>query len=363
MSGINTFLDSEPYSWFQSDKEALLTDELKSLTAYHSKRCSEYGRYLKAIRYKEENVNGISDIPFFPVRMFKELELRSVPREDIIKTTTSSGTTGQKVSQIYIDRETAALQQKITVKQLGNFWGKKRLPFLIVDSEETIKNRTKYSARAAGIMGFRFFATDMVFLLDKDMNLDEMILKKFLDKYGNSRFIIFGFTFMVWQHLYKRLNDLKCTVDMSNAILMTGGGWKKFAGGGVSREDFKNELSRVCGIQLFMDHYGMSEQTGSIYLECPYGHYHASVFSDIIVRNPFDFSPCKTGERGIVQVLSVVPRSYPGHSLLTEDEGEILGIDDCPCGRKGKYVKIHGRIKRAEIRGCSDTYAAGFKQS
>ena len=333
MSGINTFLDSEPYSWFQSDKEALLTDELKSLTAYHSERCSEYGRYLKAIRYKEENVNGISDIPFFPVRMFKELELRSVPREDIIKTTTSSGTTGQKVSQIYIDRETAALQQKITVKQLGNFWGKKRLPFLIVDSEETIKNRTKYSARAAGIMGFRFFATDMVFLLDKDMNLDEMILKKFLDKYGNSRFIIFGFTFMVWQHLYKRLNDLKCTVDMSNAI------------------------------QLFMDHYGMSEQTGSIYLECPYGHYHASVFSDIIVRNPFDFSPCKTGERGIVQVLSVVPRSYPGHSLLTEDEGEILGIDDCPCGRKGKYVKIHGRIKRAEIRGCSDTYAAGFKQS
>ena len=138
---------------------------------------------------------------------------------------------------------------------------------------------------------------------------------------------------------------------------------EKICGGGVSREDFKNELSRVCGIQLFMDHYGMSEQTGSIYLECPYGHYHASVFSDIIVRNPFDFSPCKTGERGIVQVLSVVPRSYPGHSLLTEDEGEILGIDDCPCGRKGKYVKIHGRIKRAEIRGCSDTYAAGFKQS
>ena len=42
--------------------------------------------------------------------------------------------------------------------------------------------------------------------------------------------------------------------------------------------------------------------------------------------------------------------------LLTEDEGRILGEDDCPCGRKGKYFEILGRVKRAEVRGCSDTY-------
>ena len=59
--------------------------------------------------------------------------------------------------------------------------------------------------------------------------------------------------------------------------------------------------------------------------------------------------------------MSTIPESYPGHSLLTEDEGRILGIDDCPCGRKGKYFKIHGRLKNAEIRGCSDTYADKFK--
>ena len=105
----------------------------------------------------------------------------------------------------------------------------------------------------------------------------------------------------------------------------------------------------------------MAEQVGSIYLECEYGHYHASVFSDVITRRIEDFSPCEIGEKGIIQVVSVVPRSYPGHSLLTEDEGVILGVDDCPCGRKGKYIKVFGRIKNAEIRGCSDTYAAGFE--
>ena len=104
----------------------------------------------------------------------------------------------------------------------------------------------------------------------------------------------------------------------------------------------------------------MVEQTGCIYMECEHHHLHASIFSDVIVRRPSDFSEANIGEAGILQVVSSLPESYPGHSLLTEDEGIILGIDDCPCGRKGKYFSIKGRLANAEIRGCSDTYAAKF---
>ena len=95
-------------------------------------------------------------------------------------------------------------------------------------------------------------------------------------------------------------------------------------------------------------------------MECEYGHLHASVYSDILIRRPVDFSIADIGEKGIIQVLSVLPKSYPGHSLLTEDEGVLLGEDDCKCGRLGKYFKIVGRLKNAEIRGCSDTYAEQF---
>ena len=98
------------------------------------------------------------------------------------------------------------------------------------------------------------------------------------------------------------------------------------------------------------------EQTGSIFMECPEGHLHASVFSDVEFLDTRDFSPLGVGERGLVKLTSLLPTSYPGHILLTEDEGRILGEDDCPCGRKGKYFEIIGRIKRAEVRGCSDTY-------
>ena len=124
--------------------------------------------------------------------------------------------------------------------------------------------------------------------------------------------------------------------------------------------DFKQKITEQFGIVNFLDHYGMVEQTGSIYAECPCGYMHTSIYSDVIVRKATDFSVCEKGEEGIIQLVSVLPRSYPGHSILTEDQGIILGEDDCPCGRKGKYFKLTGRIRKAELRGCSDTYAAKF---
>ena len=40
----------------------------------------------------------------------------SVLKEDIVKTMTSSGTTGQNVSKIFLDKETSALQIKVLSK-------------------------------------------------------------------------------------------------------------------------------------------------------------------------------------------------------------------------------------------------------
>ena len=63
---------------------------------------------------------------------------------------------------------------------------------------------------------------------------------------------------------------------------------------------------------------------------------------------------CKFGETGILQLISPLATSYPGHNILSEDSGAIIGEDDCKCGLKGKYFLVHGRVKEAEIRGCSD---------
>ena len=61
-----------------------------------------------------------------------------------------------------------------------------------------------------------------------------------------------------------------------------------------------------------------------------------------------------SAKKGLIQLFSLLPTSYPGHNILTEDIGEIIGEDNCKCGLKGKYFLVHGRAKEAEIRGCSD---------
>ncbi|MBG6245342.1 acyl-protein synthetase [Candidatus Symbiopectobacterium sp. 'North America'] len=353
-------LHSLPYSLNREEKHALVLPRLSDLTAHHYAHCLAYRRIFNGLNLAQVNYQAVEDIPFIPVSLFKEMALSSVASDQIVKTMTSSGTTGQRVSKIFLNKATAANQQKTLVKILNDFIGPSRLPLLIIDSQSVMKDRRLFSARGAGILGFSIFGTDRTYALDDNMALDFPTILAFLDKHRGKPILLFGFTFMVWQHFYKQLlaNDKK--IDLSSGILIHGGGWKKLQSEAVSPAGFVAALNQVCGIQRVHDYYGMVEQTGCIYMQCEEGHLHASIFSDIIIRNHNDFSVCAEGEPGIIQVLSLLPESYPGHSLITEDRGVILGEDNCPCGRKGKYFKILGRVKNAELRGCSDTYAAQF---
>ncbi len=360
---FDELLSIPPYSLDWIEKEKILTARLIDLTKFHQKKCLEYAKILESIDFDINLIESYKDLPFLPVRLFKELELKSVQKQEIVKTMTSSGTTGQAVSKIFLDRVTSSNQQKTMVKIVSDFTGSNRMPMIIIDCPSVVKNRAMFSARGAGILGFSIFGSKKIYALDDDMKLDVDGVKDFLDTYKDQKILLFGFTFMIWQHFYKELLRLKqegISFDLSNGVLIHGGGWKKLTTEAVSHDEFHKRMKDSCGLYDIHDYYGMVEQTGCIYMECECGHLHASNFSDVIIRRPYDFAEAGIGEVGIIQVVSSIPESYPGHSLLTEDEGVIEGIDDCPCGRKGKYFRINGRLKNAEIRGCSDTYATKF---
>lgn len=345
-----------PYSMSREEKRAFYTAYLSKLTKHHAEACPEYGRILQALGYDAAAASGPEDIPMLPVRLFKELELRSIPAEEVSKTMTSSGTTGQQVSRIFLDRENTAMQTKVMAHIVSDFLGSQRLPMIILDTSAVLKNRSMFSARGAGILGFSVFGRDRIYALDEDMRLDTGALQAFLEKHAGGPVFLFGFTYMIWEYFYKELRRTGLRPDLSEGILIHGGGWKKLQNESVSEEAFAEALREVCGIRHIHNYYGMVEQLGSIYVECECGHLHCSDYSDVIIRSPRDLSAAEQGQRGLIEVQSLLPTSYPGHVLLTEDEGEILGEDDCPCGRKGKYFRIYGRVKGAEIRGCSDTY-------
>ena len=344
-----------PYSLNKEDKRKLLNQRLRELTELHYEKCREYRNIVNVLGGKCDDAE-YEEIPFLPVRLFKELDLKSISEEEIFKVMTSSGTTGQSVSKIYLDRKTASNQQKTLVKIVSDYLGSSRAPMLIIDCPSVLKDRKKFSARGAGILGFSIFASDKVYALTDEMELDLTGIEAFLEKHKGKKIFVFGFTFMIWQFFYKELLKSQKKIDLSNAVMIHGGGWKKLEAESVSAVVFKEKLKEVCGMTNIHDYYGMVEQTGWIYMECECGHLHTSIFSDVIIRRTIDFSICEYEEEGLIQVVSLLPESYPGHSILTEDRGVILGEDDCPCGRKGKYFRVLGRIKSAEIRGCSDTY-------
>ena len=360
MFNLSEFTDIPPYSLPKVKKADLYLKAISDLTKLHYKGCPQYRRILDIIDVDIDNLTKLEDFPFLPGRLFKEYDLLSVERSEIIKTMTSSGTTGLEVSKIYLDRETSTNQTKALVKITSSFIGTKRLPMLVIDTESILKDRNLFSARGAGILGFSMLGYDITYALDEQMNLDMDTVTSFLEKYCDTPVLLFGFTFMIWKHFIMPLDKRK-KIKLDNGIVIHGGGWKKLNEQSIDNDMFRKATEDICGIKKVYNYYGMVEQTGSIFMECEYGHLHASIFSDIIIRNHRDYQSMDIGQQGLIQLVSILPSSYPGHLILTEDLGELLGEDDCPCGRMGKYFKVHGRIQDAEIRGCSDTYASDIR--
>jgi len=356
---LTDIIDTQPFSLEHQEKVALYVHALSDLTKYHYARCFQYKRILDMLGFDPGQVKSVEDTPFIPVRLFKEFDLLSVDQSQVVKTMTSSGTTGQSVSKIFLDKDTSSNQTRVLTKLVSSFIGKRRMPMLVIDSRAVIKDRTLFSARGAGILGFSMFGYDVAYALDDQMQVDIPLIQAFIEKHKDESILLFGFTFMIWEHFYSALKTAGIKLALDNGIMIHGGGWKKLIEQTVDNDTFKKSISDVCGVSRIYNYYGMVEQTGSIFMECERGHLHASIFSDVLIRDHRDFSFLPAGQEGLVQLLSLLPLSYPGHSILSEDVGEILGEDDCPCGRKGKYFKIHGRVKNAEVRGCSDTYAIG----
>jgi hypothetical protein len=354
-----TLLAGKPFELKEDEKKSVLLPALDQLTRHHYENSEIYRRVVDAGfgGLKRTPYASLEELPFVTVSLFKRQELRSVPREEVFRVLTSSGTTGQSVSRVYLDRETSGWQAKALVRIMQHFVGKDRLPMVILDHEGVIKDRTSFSARGAGILGLMQFGRQPIYALRPDMSLDAEKVEAYVAAQGGRPVLFFGFTFMAWQHGLAALQRMSRRLLPNNGILIHSGGWKNLESAKVSADTFSSTAKQVLGVARVINFYGMVEQVGSVFFENPLGALQAPVFADVIVRDPFTLRPLPAGQPGLIQVLSVLPVSYPGHSLLTEDLGEWQGVDSPKAGMAGRYFRVTGRVPRSEIRGCSDTYA------
>ncbi|CAM3306236.1 acyl-protein synthetase [Stackebrandtia soli] len=333
----------------QAAREAALTPALAALVEHHRANCEPYDRILAAL--PDHAVAAIADVPWLPVRLFKDLALRSVPEDEVFTVLTSSGTTGD-VSRVHLDAPAAAAQQRALAATLATVTGPKRLPMLLVDSRAPLAKRRAFSARGAGVLGLMNLGRDHTFVLDEHGRPDPESVRAFLARHGHAPFLVFGFTFMVWEYLYRLAADEG--LDLGNGILIHSGGWKKLADRAVGNTEFRRSFADKTGLRHVHNFYGMVEQIGVIHLEGPDGHLYSPDNADVVIRDPLTWRENPVGVPGVIEVVSTLPRSYPGNALLTEDLGVVHGVDDGAW--PGKHFSVFGRLPRSQARGCSDTY-------
>ncbi|MBS3923043.1 MAG: hypothetical protein KGZ37_07870 [Nitrosarchaeum sp.] len=353
---ISQLLKLKPFQVIQEEKNRIFADAMQEALIYHYNNSIEFRKICQNQKFDLGKKYQLEEIPYLPVSIFKKFELISIPKENIFKTIFSSATTSNTPSKIFLDRITSECQTKALVSIMSDFLNEK-LDFLILDTKEIVSSSDEVKSRASAIRGFLPFMKSIKFVLNKELTINNLELQQINSL---NQYCIFGFTWLI----YKIIKENKENQEVKNNLLKLKspyilhlGGWKRLSELNISRSEFYQEICEFFNTEKsnIIDIYGMTEQLGTIYPDCEFGNKHVPIYSEIIIRNPLTLENEEKGKSGLIQLISPIPHSYPGISILSDDFGHLEGIDDCPCGRKGKYFRFDKRSESADLKGCGDT--------
>ena len=353
MINFNNLLKKKPFELKKNKKKIFFFDNQRKLTLHHYKNSKEFKKVVDLGFPHFDKVRNSESLPYLHSKLFKLFNLKSTKFKKI-KTLKSSGTSGSDLSKINIDFKTSLIQASVLKKIIFNFIPKDTNTIFIIDSKKNFYDIKNFNAKTAAIRGFAQNFKKKYFLLNKNYQLNLNFIKILKKKTKKETSVYFGFTNIIWENFIQVLKKKKIKLNESQSYFIHGGGWKKLESRKIKKKLFNNEIEKNLGITKVINYYGMIEQTGSIFMECEYGYFHSSIFSDIFIRNTNLDLEKRFKQPGIIQVMSLLPVSYPGHNIITEDIGVIMGEDNCKCCRMGKFFRVLSRIKNSDNRGCAN---------
>jgi len=357
---ISALLDVRPYSVPPLERHAALLMLFKKELNYACARSPKFKNYVRHWP-SFPSVSCIANLPYLPVTVLKADSPLSLARAgDITRTLTSSATTSQRPSRVVLDAATSRRLTRGVTAIMRDFIGPARRPYLVIDTPENLRRRPEMGARGAAIQGLVPFASKIVCCLRRDSDgvasVDLETLRSLADKWRESEVLVFGFTHVIWNNFVLPLRRKGITLNLPNVHVLHSGGWKRLEQQAVSKDVFASGVSSVfgCKVKRVIDFYGMVENLGVVYPDCEQGNKHVPAFAEVIIRDPLTLAPVSPGETGLLQVCNVLPTSFPGFLLLTEDMAQLVGADGCLCGRRGTYFRYRHRVPKAEVRGCGN---------
>jgi len=292
-----------------------------------------------------DSEESLSRVPGVLVNVFKEFEMISVPKDDVVLTLTSSGTNGQK-SQQFLSQESLDHVKKLawSIHESLGLTSDDKFNYLCFTYDPAVAKDlgtaftdellTNFTKKENVFYAIQWSEEKQDFFLN-----EAETLKKF-DEFSKSDIPvrILGFPAILFDLILKHKLKLKLP---EGSWLQTGGGWKDKADKEIPKKEFRLFIQDSLGIKEShqRDLFGMVEH-GIPYVDCEFGELHIPNYSRVFIRSPKDFSVLPFGETGIVHFLCSYNFSYPAPSLQTTDFGYLK---KCQCSLGGDVLVITGR--------------------
>jgi len=362
-TAVDRLIETPPFDHGPAARRLFLA-ALREAAAHHIRACPPFRGICRAQRFKPSLLRSEGDVarlPFIFVSAFKERELSSAPKKDIVLELTSSGTTGQK-SRMLLDK-TSLLRVRRIAWQVFNAIG------LAQTQEAADYLCFTYDPRVAGNVGtawtdklltgltmteevffaFKWDPVARAFRFDQEGALKA--LERFEGTGRQARIVGFpAFALQLCREFRKRHGrSVRLRPDSK---VITGGGWKDQQDRAMDKGLMRKTLADSLGIPAanVRDLFGMVEH-GVPYVDCALGNFHIPNYARVLVRDPASLDVLPVGRSGLLQFITPYLRSIPSISVLSSDFGSVE--KGCACGLQGPILRVIGRAGVSKLKGCA----------
>ncbi|MCV6628965.1 MAG: acyl transferase [Flavobacteriaceae bacterium] len=289
-----------------------------------------YRRFCDYLKRNPSNVNKLEQLPFLPIDFFKQMEIKSTPKQST-HIFTSSGTTASKVSKHFIS-DIGWYQESFRLA-FEQFYGD-------IESWVVLALLPSYLEREGSSLIY------MVEDLIKRTNREESgfylndfsalhLQLKALEKAGQKTLLL-GVSFALLDFASQYPMQLQHTL-----VMETGG--MKGRREELTRAQLHAELQKGLGLQKIHSEYGMTELLSQAYSKGD-GIFEKPPWMQVYIRqteDPLSYVPHgKTGGINIIDLANVQSCSF----IATQDLGRKTNTDS---------FEVLGRFDHSDVRGCN----------
>ncbi len=289
-----------------------------------------YQKFCKLLDKHPSNVNSLRDIPFIPIEFFKSHDILS-SKEPIVKTFTSSGTTGSQTSKHFIT-DLTIYEDSFNIAFQEFYGNPEDYAILALLPSYLERDGSSLIYMANNLIADSKHPKSGFYL----HNLEDLAQTlKALDASGQKTLLI-GVSFA--------LLDLvdAYSFQLENTIVMETGGMKGRRKEMI-REELHEILSKGFGVNNIHSEYGMTELLSQAYSNGQ-GVFNCPKHMKILIRDPEDaltyLTKGKTGGINVIDLANLNSCSF----IATQDLGKQISETD---------FEILGRFDHSDVRGCN----------